>query len=123
MAVAVKKTIGPRASGKTTSSATVTLKQIAAQRAERQDLSKKQTEAILADPGGPHRPSPEERRPAAPDPSRHPASSSSCSAHGTQSSHRRGHPDQGQQEDRLSPRLGAEGFHLTELTLLCGFDW
>ena len=49
MAVAGKKTIGARASGKTTSSATVTLKQIAAQLAERQDLSKKQTEAILAD--------------------------------------------------------------------------
>ena len=49
MAVAAKKTIAARASGKTTSSATVTLKQIAAQLAERQDLSKKQTEAILAD--------------------------------------------------------------------------
>jgi DNA-binding protein HU-beta len=50
MAAAAKKTIGARASGKTTSSATVTLKQIAAQLAERQDLSKKRTEAILADP-------------------------------------------------------------------------
>ncbi len=49
MAVAAKKTIGARASGKTTSAATVTLKQIAAQLAERQELSKKQTEAILAD--------------------------------------------------------------------------
>jgi DNA-binding protein HU-beta len=49
MAVAAKKTIGARASGKTTSSATVTLKQIAAQLAEQQDLSKKQTEAILTD--------------------------------------------------------------------------
>ncbi len=49
MAVAAKKTIGAGASGKTTSSVTVTLKQIAAQLAERQDLSKKQTEAILAD--------------------------------------------------------------------------
>jgi DNA-binding protein HU-beta len=49
MAIATKKTIGARGSGKITSSATVTLKQIAAQLAERQDLSKKQTEAILAD--------------------------------------------------------------------------
>jgi DNA-binding protein HU-beta len=49
MAVAAKRTIGTGASGKTTSSGTVTLKQIAAQLAERQDLTKKQTEAILAD--------------------------------------------------------------------------
>jgi DNA-binding protein HU-beta len=49
MGIAAKKTIGARASGKAASSATVTLKQIAAQLAERQDLSKKQTEAILAD--------------------------------------------------------------------------
>jgi hypothetical protein len=38
MAIATKKTIGARGSGKITSSATVTLKQIAAQLAERQDL-------------------------------------------------------------------------------------
>jgi DNA-binding protein HU-beta len=49
MAVAAKKTIGAGPARKTTSSATVTLKQIAAQLAERQDLTKKQTEAILAD--------------------------------------------------------------------------
>jgi nucleoid DNA-binding protein len=49
MAIAEKKRIGTGASGKTASSGTVTLKQIAAQLAERQDLSKKQTEAILAD--------------------------------------------------------------------------
>jgi DNA-binding protein HU-beta len=49
MAVAAKKTIGAGASDKTTRSGTVTLKQIAAQLAERQELSKKQTEAILAD--------------------------------------------------------------------------
>ena len=49
MAIAAKKRIGAGASGKTASSATVTLEQIAAQLAERQDLSKKQTEAVLAD--------------------------------------------------------------------------
>jgi DNA-binding protein HU-beta len=49
MAVAAKKTIGAGGSGRTSSSATVTLKQIAAQLAERQELTKKQTEAILAD--------------------------------------------------------------------------
>jgi DNA-binding protein HU-beta len=49
MAIAARKKIGAKTSGKTTSSATVTLKQIAAQLAERQELSKKQAEAILAD--------------------------------------------------------------------------
>jgi Bacterial DNA-binding protein len=90
---------------------TITLKHLAADIAEEQEMSKKQAETILTDlvtmitnhlkkgeririVG--HPPGPQTRRP-----------------HGPQPRHRGGHRDQGEQEGRFPRRQGIEGSRLT----------
>ena len=105
-APAAKKSAAP---AKAAPQMTVTLKHLAAALSDSHDLPKKQAEAVLGDLVTLTDPAPQERRQNPPDRPRHPPGAEACRQDGTQPGDRRGHQDQGEQEDRLPAGQGTEG--------------
>ena len=89
--------------------ATVTIKQIAATIAEQHEIAKKQSEAILNDMVGLVTKHLKKGDPHPHQWARHSAGPKARRPDGPQSSNRRGDQDQGEQENRLPRRKGAEG--------------
>ena len=88
--------------------ATVTLKQLAAGLAEGHKVPKKQAEGMLNDMVA----TITKRLKKGENGPRHPSGPRPAGPHGSQPGDGRGHQDQGEQEDRLPRRQGAEGSDL-----------